>query len=462
MAIFEHRARTLRETLSISFPLMLTSLSIYLIYVIDRFVLTFYSLDALNAAVQASTLTWAFWGGITVIAGLSEVFVAQYQIDRRLELGRATWNAIWISLAASVILIPVALLAAKRIYNPGSTEYEYFFLAMPFGVFQPLSYALTSFFVGRGRLRLILLLTAATTVGNAALDYTLVFGIFPCFPPLGAKGGALAGGISMFLQSAVLFLLFLKKNNRITCGTGEWRPRLNVLIKSIRIAAPLVILYNLELWGWSLFYTMMAGSSHIHITISSLCQGLIFLFTFISEGLYRGTLLQINSCLAQGREKQLLKIFASASIILGAFLVVQLAVLAISPKLYLISVSPLTDELLSLLPTFKTCTRLVLLYLLFQGIQWLLWGFLCAIGQTMSMLIAGSAGLFICLVLPTYLLIQCYNYSVEWAWGIVVFYSAACCLIYGFIMSRYRKKQSAGRSIIEDPTPQIQLADKVG
>ncbi len=460
MAIFEHRARTLRETLAISFPLMLTSLSVYLIYVVDRFVLTFYSLDALNAAVQASTLTWAFWGGITVIAGLSEVFVAQSRTERRLELGRATWNAIWISLAAGMILIPIALLTAKRIYNPGSTEYECFIWAMPFGVFQPLSYALTSFFVGQNRLRLILSLTLATTLWNAVLDYLLVFGILPGISPLGAKGGALAGGVSMFLQSTILFLLFVKKNNRITFGTGEWRPRFDALIKSIKIAAPLVILYNLELWGWSLFYTMMAASSHIHITISSLCQGLIYLFTFISEGLYRGTLLQANNCLAQGREKHLVKIFASASMILGAFLVIQLAILAISPKLYLISVSPLTDELLNLLPTFETCTRLVLLYLLFQGIQWLFWGFLCAVGQTLPMLIAGSAGLFICLILPTYWLIQRNNYSVEWAWGIVVFYSAACCLFYGFIMGRSRKKQSIRQTALEDPTAQIQLADK--
>ncbi len=455
------RLRSLRETLAISLPLMLASLSLYIIHVVDRFILACFSLDALNAAVQASTFTWAFWGGITVMAGMSEIVIAQSRAEQRLLIGQAVWNSIWLSVAAGFTLIPIAFVAAGRLYGRGSVEYDYFFWSMLFGLLQPLFYALTSFFVGQGKTRLILLLALATTLWNAAFDYALIFGIDPWIPSLGAKGAAIAGGLSMALQISILLLVFLRKKTRASCGTGQWKPHFDVLVKFFKIATPPVILYNLELWGWSIFYTMMAATSTLHITIASLCQSLIYLFTFISEGLYRGTLLQANNCLAQGKEKQLRKIFVSASCILGMALVFQLALLAICPKLFLSSVSPLTGELLALLPTFEICTLLVLIYMLFQGVQWLLSGFLCAIGQGMPMLIAGSSGIFLCLVLPTYFMIQKHNFSVEWAWGIVVFYSMTCCLFYGLLLTRLRKKSIAFWSPISmEPRSTVQLADK--
>jgi len=427
---------SLKETLRLSLPLMLTSLTLYLIYVVDRFILACYSLDALNAGVQASTLTWAIWGGITVMAGMSEIFIAQCRLSQMIRVGKAIWNSIWLSVTSGLLLTPIAILFARHLYTPDSAEYEYFVWSMAFGVFQPLSYALSTFFVGLGKTRLVLFLSTATILWNALFDYLLIFGIPGWIPSLGAEGAAIAGGLSLGLQTALFLCVFLRKKNRLIYGTGDWKPHVDVFLKSFKIAAPIGMLYNFELWGWSIFYTMMAKTSNLHITISSLCQSVVLLFTFISEGLYRGTLLQANKCLAQNFEKPLRKIFNSALLILGTSFLFQILVLIVSPKFLLNSVSPPTDELQSLLSTFTVCAALALTYVFFQGVQWILSGFLCAIGQTLPVMIAGSAGLFGCLVLPTYFMIQLQGLSVEWAWGIVVFYTVSCCTFYAFLITR--------------------------
>ncbi len=300
---------------------------------------------------------------------------------------------------------------------------------------------------------------------NACCDCVLIFGLLPGIPALGAKGASIARGISMAIQVAVLSWSFLKKENRVCFGTGKWLPNFGAILKTIKVTGPPAVLYNIELWGWSLFYTMMAATSDTHITVSSLCESLIFIFIFIAEGFFRGTLLMANNSIAQGRPRQLRRIFASGCIILGSCLAVQLALLTISPYIYVGAVSPITDEIIALMPTFETCIRFVLLYLFFQGIQWVLSAILCAMGATMSMTIAGTMSLFAGLVFPAYFFVLKRGYPAEWAWGIVLFYTITCCAFYGTVIYARLKKgavpswQSLSLGNLQSP---LQVIDKVG
>lgn len=69
---------TLKELWSISFPLVLSFMSVSLMLFLDRLFLAHYSLDAFNASVSASMLVQLlqFWCLSTV--SIAEVFVGQY------------------------------------------------------------------------------------------------------------------------------------------------------------------------------------------------------------------------------------------------------------------------------------------------------------------------------------------------------------------------------------------------
>ncbi len=441
MKIPENRPGGLRETLAVSLPLMLASLSMYLMYFVERSILACFSLDALNAAVQASSLSWALWGGVTVLAGMAEVFVAQFNgMGHHERMGQAVWQMIWFSLMATALIIPIGVASADLIYPPNSDQANYFRWSMLSGFFQPFSYALTTFFVGQGKTKWVLILTLFIGTINALLDYLLIFGIEGYLPSQGAMGAALANGMSSGLQTALLFVLFLRRSHRQKCGTSLWKPRLNILWRSIRIAAPTAILYNIELWGWGLFYIMMASASPMHITISSLCQSLIYLFTFIGEGLYRGTLMKANHYLVTGKNQLIKRVFLSAIFILVICFLLQIVALWINPHVFLHSIIPMNEEMVSFFPALKICTWLVFIHLLFQGVQWLLAGMLCAKGETFSMMIVGSIGLVTVLLIPTYCLIEFHSLSIEWAWTFVVLYSVLSCLAYLVLLVRARRK----------------------
>ncbi len=453
MHFFGHRPGSLRETLAISLPLMLAALSIYLMYFFERCVLAWFSLDALNAAVQASSLSWAFWGGMTIVAGMTEIFVSRYNSQGQPKtIGQTVWQTIWLSLAAAVVLIPIGLFASHYFYVPHSAESSYFRLSMIFGALNPLVYTLTTFFVGRGKVKWILALTIATALFNAVLDYALIFGV-GWLPSLGATGAAIASSISLSLQSTILMIVFLKKSNRERFGTNQWLPRPSMMLNFIKVSAFPAILYNVELWGWSLFYSMMASTGTVHITVSSLCQSLIYLFTFIAEGLSRGTTLQASAYLANGQWRTIRSVLRSAGIILVMCFAIQILFLAISPDLFLSMFLPMDEKSTSLIPLIQMCTWLVLLYLLLQGFQWLLSGLLCAAGQTLPMTLCGVSGLFCCLLSPTYFFIAKNGYSVAWAWTLVVGYSLFCCLTYFWLFKRLRKQLSLAES--SSPPPQV-------
>lgn len=458
MHFLGHRPGSLRETLAISLPLMLAALSIYLMYFFERCVLAWFSLDALNAAVQASSLSWAFWGGMTIMAGMTEIFVSRSNyLGQCKTIGQTVWQTIWLSLAVAVILIPIGLFASHYFYRPHSAEESYFRLSMIFGALNPLVYTLTTFFVGRGRVKWILALTLTTSLFNAALDYILIFGVGSWLPSLGATGAAIASSITLSLQSTILLLVFLKKNNREHFGTNEWRPHLSMMFNFVKVSAFPAILYNVELWGWSVFYSMMAATGNVHITVSSLCQSLIYLFTFIAEGLSRGTALQASTYFASGNIRTIRNLLRSAGLILIVCFSLQVLFLAINPDLFLSMFLPMDEGTSTLIPLIQICTWLVLLYLLLQGFQWLLSGLLCAAGQTLPMTLCGVSGLLLGLLVPTYFFIARKGYSVEWAWALVVVYSLFCCSAYFWLFKRVRKQLAQTASTSDLPQPASEM-----
>lgn len=76
---------SIRELFSISLPLMISSLAALFMIFTDRIFLARYSLDSLNASVNAGTMAWALMSGFSMITAMSEVFVAQYNGAKQYE-----------------------------------------------------------------------------------------------------------------------------------------------------------------------------------------------------------------------------------------------------------------------------------------------------------------------------------------------------------------------------------------
>src|SRR5215467_289720 len=146
----QHAEGSVQELWAISFPLILSILSINLMTFVDRLMLSKYGIQAMNAAVVADLVFNIFQFGVLGIASISEVFVGQFNGAKKYRrMGEVVWQMVWFSLATVIFFVPMSLFAGP--YLIPQAEYiadgvPFFKWIMIFGPFFPLHAALASFF----------------------------------------------------------------------------------------------------------------------------------------------------------------------------------------------------------------------------------------------------------------------------------------------------------------------------
>ncbi len=164
----------------IALPLIISSLSGMAMLFVDRLVLARYTLEAHNAAVEATNLGWAFLTGWSSLASVTQIFVAQnYGAGQRQLLGRPVWQMIWLGLFSVLIFSPIAFWGPNIFFGIDDTyemQRTYFFWMLLFGPSHGLFFALAGFFIGQGRTFLIGSVVFIGNLINSVLCYVLVFG----------------------------------------------------------------------------------------------------------------------------------------------------------------------------------------------------------------------------------------------------------------------------------------------
>ncbi|MFA5249949.1 MAG: MATE family efflux transporter [Parachlamydiales bacterium] len=432
----EHPEGSAKELWKISFPLMISSLATMSMLFVDRLFLAHYSLGALNASVNASNLAWVFSGGLGMLTAMSEVFVARYNgAGLNSKIGPAVWQMLWIALFSFALFLPLAFQLGPRFFSAHSfcrLEQDYFLIAMLFGPAYPLLTALSGFFVGRGQTRILIILAFLGNLLNVLLDRLFIFGFPGWVPEMGIKGAAIATSIGSLFQVAVLFCLFLKKNQREKFQTAKPALNLQLLKLCLKIGLPQGLFYSVEVLGWSFFFFLMTDLGEGYITISAVCQSLILLFSFFLDGLSRGVTAIAGNFLGAKKIDRI-------AFLLKSGLKLQLAFSLFTAFFFIFQPRWLLEPLFALEAfggrlnfdlTFRFCLFCTSLYLFFEGLRWVLAGFLTAAGDTLFLMLSGAFSVWIFFLLPVYLSIVLKAQKIELAWLLAAAYAALLCLVY--------------------------------
>lgn len=424
---------SIRELWNISLPLMISSLASLFMIFTDRIFLAHYSIEALNASVNAGTFAWALMAGIGMVTSMSEVFVAQYNGGKHYKrLGIPVWQMIWFSLFTIVFFIPMAIWGGPYIFGGdryAELEVQYFGWLMIFGPSYAMMMAFSGFFIGRGKTKALIWLAIITNLINTGLDWALIFGIPGILPEMGIRGAAIATCSGYLFESAVLGYLFLKKENRELYGAAHWRLNWREMKKCCRIGFPQGIFYSLEVLGWAVFYWMMTSLGEKHITISSICQSFTVLLSFFCDGLSRGGAAVAGNLIGSQRHALVKKVLRSSFFLFSLFSIGTALILLVDP-VDIIRVLFIENPDSAIQDSLKTCMIFAFTYIFFDGLRWIFSGLLVAAGDTFFLLIAGSLSVWIFLLAPLYLIVVKNNLSVEYAWGITVLYAALFFIIY--------------------------------
>ena len=430
-----------RELWRISFPLMLSCMSMCGMMFVDRFFLANYSLAALNAAVNAGTFAWAFSFGLEHMAQVSQVFVAQYNGAKRYkELGEPVWQLLWFSLLTIPFCIAVGVWGAPLLFEGTSyadIKIDYFrwmlFISPTFCFLA----SLTGFFIGQGKTRVVTALSLLGNVTNAVLDPLFIFGWEGVVPSMGAKGAAIATGIGAIVQVVVVLFLFLRQENRKRFGAACWRLQSDLFSRCFRLGLPLACFLSFEIAGFGLFYSMMDAVSSEHLLVAGTCQSIILLSMFFGLGLEQGASAVAGNLIGAGRTAEVFHLFRSGIKLIAGFLFLLLTgayffgeagirwflsrpammenaheVMALSP-----------EHMESLLMIINGSLFGLMAYVGLEKVRWLINGILRAAGDSRFLMLYGACSVLTFLILPTYLYLFVWKLPLKTAWTIWCFYA---------------------------------------
>jgi len=132
-----------------------------------------------------------------------------------------------------------------------------------------LTLALSGFFTGLGKTKILLLSQGAAALSNIVLNYILVFGKMG-FPPMGYKGSATATLLSEGIALCILLGYLIYKSEFVARYELLIRKkiRLSMIREIMRLAAPMVILHAFSLGSWVYFFSLIEKMGEKELAIS--------------------------------------------------------------------------------------------------------------------------------------------------------------------------------------------------
>ncbi|MDR2074688.1 MAG: MATE family efflux transporter [Holosporales bacterium] len=392
---------SLSSILRISVPLVLSALSVNMMYVIDKVMLAGYSVDAMNACSISGNLVGVFTYMFIGIAGAAEVFVGQFNGSKQYEkLASPAWQMIYMSLIAALLLLPVAYFSEyvntlPKYYLKEGVIYQKILL---YCCFPPcLTSALSAFFVGQGKTRMVTLSSVFAMLLNAALDYIFIYKL-----QMGCKGAAIATVVSEVLQTSILLALFFSKNNRNNYNTfrnrkfDKW-----LFLKCIKIGTPVSIGNFTALLAWYVIYSILSHVSKDAATVYGFGVNVYVLFIFIGDGLYKAIATISSNMIGRKDLSSIKKTYRTFVIISVAFGLIMAIPLIIFPEMVLRLFDLMKENISNLYDEIKRTFYLITVNTTVETLLSVTWGVLLAGGDTKYATILSQSLLWGIVVIPT-------------------------------------------------------------
>jgi MATE family multidrug resistance protein len=438
MTLNRYPEGSVRQLWIIALPLIMSSLSGMAMLFVDRLVLAHFTLEAHNAAVEATNLGWAFLTGWSSLASVTQIFVAQNNgAGQRHLLGHPVWQMIWLGLLSVLVFCPLALWGPTLFFGEDESfemQRSYFFWMLLFGPSHGLFAALCGFFIGQGKTIITSSAVIAGNIINSILCYLFIFGWEGIFSALGVTGAAIATDMAVVAQVLILSCAFFKRSNRENFGTSEWKWNPALLKKCMRVGLPSAFFSLLEVAGWAIFYKMMVVLGKNHLTVAGIVQNILILFNFFGDGLSRAVATISGNALGAKHPGILFKLVRSGFILMTGFALCFALLLWLTHQFiidwFLDSASASEQALLFSSLIFGLGNAVIYKYL--EGIRLVISGALNAAADTLFLLICGSCSIWLFMVIPIYLFVFRQAGSIEMALGLCSLYTLLAASLYAW------------------------------
>jgi len=455
-----HKPGGCAEVLNLSLPLIISIGAGSIQMFIDRIFLTWYSADAMAAALQAGITSFAIASLFLGTVSYVNTFVAQYTgAGLHQRIGTAVWQGIYLSTIAgllTLLLISVTRFVFEWVgHEQVVRQYEIiYFRIMCIGALPLLmGSVLASFFTGRGDTKTVMLVNLGATFVNIVLDYLLIFGRFG-FPRWGVAGAAWAT-VAAYLFSVVFYFgLFVRAKHRVKCDTLRgFRIDIELIIRILRYGLPNGVQFMFDVSAFAVFVMFVGKIDKTALAATSIAFGINTLAFMPMLGI--GTAVSTLVGQALGKNRPLL---AQRSTWSGFYLTYgYMTVLALGYWLvpgwflYPFSIRADPSEFVVIKPMATNLLCFVAFYCLFDTGNIIFSAALKGAGDTRFVMVLSVVLSWLVMVFPSWAAVK-YGYGLYVAWG---FATAYVCILALVFLLRFLAGRWKSMRVIEVVPPKV-------
>lgn len=461
------------EVLRLMLPLVISTTSWTVMQFTDRVFLFKYSEHALAAALPAAMLSFAVACFPLGLVSYVNTFVAQYHgAGRPRRIGLAIWQAVFFTLAISPLILATNWIApdvfAAADHGEGIVELEViYYQALNFG--SPaivLSAALSAFFTGRGKTRVVMVVDMLAAVLNIALDYAWIFGVWG-FPEWGIAGAAWATVVSLWAKTMVYFVLFLRPEAQRVFGTlAGLRYDTALMRRMLWFALPSGVQMLIEVAGFTVLLFLLGQLGPLQLAATSLAFNINSLAFMPVYGAGIATATLVGQRLGENQPDLAARAtwtsFAIAAVYMAIFSAIYLLLPEQLLRIYEL-VARSNTNFAELRDLTVVLLRFVAAYSMFDAMYTVFAGALKGAGDTRF--IMWTATLFSALaVIVTWAGLEQANFGVLACWATITGWICALGIAYWlrFVGGKWRTMRVIEPELEEEPEDEFDVASELG
>ena len=414
----------IRELLSMAAPLVVSQGCETLMMFTDRLLMSrvgpAYMAATMSGGLTSFMLTTFFVG----LIGYTNALVAQYYGARRpRNCGLVTGQALIIAVIAYPVLlgtIPIGIGLFRVMHVPSEQlvpQIQYFTVVTFGSILALFRGALSSFFSGIGRTRIVMLSAATSLVVNVVVAYVLIFGRLG-LPPLGIVGAGFGMIFGSTCGICVMIVFYLKVNHRRDYGTvSGLRWHGPTMSKLLRLGSPAGTELFLNLTAFNLLVMLF----HSRGPAVAAAVTVAFNWDMVSFvpliGVNVGVASLVGRYMGAGQPDSAHRITMSAVRLVTCYAFGIILTYSLEPRwLVQLFLEPSNHEAWQL---GIYMVRLVSVYVFADALQLVFGGALRGAGDTFATMCLSVAGHWI-LLLGTFVMLRVLETPTRVAWGVLV------------------------------------------
>jgi len=430
-----------RSVLSIAVPLILSTGAWSILHFVDRMFLTWYSPEAIAAAMPAGMLNFTIMSLFLGTAGYVTTFVAQYHgSGQHQRIGPVLWQGIYIAVAGGILhllLIPLAGPIFRFVgHEPLVQEYEIvYFQVLCLGATPAIaSSAIAGFFSGRGKAWPVMWVNVLATALNIIMDYALIFGKWG-LPELGMKGAAIATVLSACFSFAIYLFLFSRSGHESRYYTLRgWMFERPLFLRLMYFGFPSGVQFFLGMAGFTAFILLVGRLGTMELAATNIAFNINNLAFMPMIGFGMAVSVLVGQYLGKDRPDLAQRSVYSSFHLTFLYMASVAAAYLFVPNIFINPFASQADpaSFAAIRKTTLILLRFVAIYSLFDALNIVFASAIKGAGDTRFVMFMIAIVSSLALVVPSYIALVLLQAGIYTAWTIASVYVSILGLVFLF------------------------------